>query len=533
MNRSHLAAGCAALTCVAFLLASCMEELENTGKIGSTTFKPEIGIPLVNSTFTMEEFLTEGGSKARVSEQSGVMVLTYDDSLYSPNAESVFILPDQKSPVISITGAEVSFPSPGSSVTISKSITFAFNTLSGDALDSIQIKTGRMLFSLASTFPSNVDVTISIPSLKQQGIGFQKNASFAGAGTLSPSADLQASTLDLTVGGTTSNTVTFAIVATITDTGVPIDDMDRLSCSFDMEDLGFSALFGNVKTRNFSLSTRSINVDIFGNGSGGSIAFQSAVVRLDINNDFGMPVGFDIQNIAVKEEDESTIALTGPAVSAPANPYLIDGPSYAQTGQSVSTEIAINSGNSNMEELFSTLPYYLEYGFGVVLDPLDNAQDFVFDDSRLAVGVHLELPFHGKLAALTISREYDFDGLGIDDIQEGLVSIKTINELPLDAAVQVYFVDASGTVLDSLFANPSIIKGAQVNSDGFAEGHAEVISEVPVLQEKVDRINQAEQLMVRAVLHTTDQGAVPVKFAAEDKLQISIGLRAKVPYELN
>src|SRR5687767_7430298 len=106
MKRLHLAAACVSFTCITFIVASCMEELDDTDKIGSVTFAPEIVFPLVNSTFTMEEFLTEGGSKARISEQSGVMVVTYDDSISTPAAETVFTIPDQQSPVISITGAE-------------------------------------------------------------------------------------------------------------------------------------------------------------------------------------------------------------------------------------------------------------------------------------------------------------------------------------------------------------------------------------------------------------------------------------------
>lgn len=533
MNKRPFAAAIVCFLCTSFVLISCMEELENTDRIAGTTFEPEIGLPLVNSTFTMEEFLTEGGSKAKVSEQSGIMVLTYDASIFTPAAETVFIIPDQQSPVISISGADVTFPSPGSSVTVSKSITFAFNASSGDNLDSIRFKAGQMLFSLNSTFPAGIDLAISIPSLEQQGVSVQQRASFTGPGTLTPSVDLQGASLDLTANGTTTNTVTFAVTATITDTGQPIDNTHRLDCSFDMSGLGFRALFGNVNTRIFSFDPDSINVDIFGEGSAGSISLISPAVRLDISNSFGLPVGFDIQRIAVIEQDESVIPLTGPAVSAPANPYLIDGPSYAQIGQSVSTEININSGNSNMAELFSSLPYYLEHQFGAVLDAPGNTQDFVLDSSRLAINVHLELPFHGKFSALTISKQYDFDGLGIDDIQEGIVRVKTVNELPLDAAVQVYFVDVSGAVLDSLFTNPSIIEGAQVDADGFTQDNAQVITEVPVMQAKVDRINQAEYLLVRAAMHTTNQGAVPVKFAVTDKLQISIGLQAKLPYKLN
>ena len=533
MNRLHFGAACVSFTCIAFILASCMEELENTDRIGSITFQPEIGFPLVNSTFTMEEFLTKGGSKARISEQSGIMVLTYDDSIFSPDAEAIFTIPDQQSPVISITGPEVIFPSPGSSVTLSKSITFAFNPTPGDNLDSILIKAGQMLFSLSSTFPANIDLAISVPSLENQGMGLEQNSSFTGPGTLSPSSDLAGATLDLTVNGTTTNTITFSITATITDTGQPIDNTHRLDCSFGMSSLGFRGLFGDIGTRTFPLSADSINVDVVGDGLEGSIEFLSPAIILDIRNSFGLPVGFDIQNISVIEQDNSAIQLTGPAVSAPANPYLLNGPSYSQIGYSIATPVDLNSSNSNMAQLFSSLPYFLEYQFGAVLDPPGNTKNFVLDNSRLAIGVHLELPFHGKISSLTISKQYDFGGLGIDDIGESIVRVKTINEFPLDAAVQVYFVDVSGAVLDSLFTNPSIIGAAQVDSDGFTDDNTEVITEISVAREKADRINQAEYLSIRAEMRTTNQGTVPVKFSATDRLHVSIGVQGAVEYQLN
>ena len=66
-----------------------------------------------------------------------------------------------------------------------------------------------------------------------------------------------------------------------------------------------------------------------------------------------------------------------------------------------------------------------------------------------------------------------------------------------------------------------------LKSGGDPELAAEVVKIVS------DRINQAEYLLVRAEMHTTNQGASPVKFAVADKLQVSIGLRAKVQYKLN
>src|SRR5688572_16173666 len=100
------------ILCAILICASCLEELDDLDKLKPTTFSPQVEFPLVNSDFTMEEFLTEGESNATITEQSGVMVLTYDDTITTPGGENFFLLPDQQSPTISIQGPDVTFPSP-------------------------------------------------------------------------------------------------------------------------------------------------------------------------------------------------------------------------------------------------------------------------------------------------------------------------------------------------------------------------------------------------------------------------------------
>ena len=526
----------ALLLAIAFILASCLEELEKTDKIKSTTLQPVVEFPLVNSNFSMEEFLIEGKSKAKISEQGGIMVLTYDDSLSTPPGDTFFSLPDQQSPTLSITGPEVSFPSPGATVTVSKNLTFAFNTSQSESLDSILIKAGRMVFQMNSTFPANIQLAVSIPSLKIRGAGFQQNFQFNGAGNQNPSTNLQTSSLDLTVNGTTTNTITFSITATITDTGQPINSTHRLDFSFRLEDQFFRGLFGDLGTHAFQFKADSLNVDIFNNADNafnGNVELLSPSFNLTMGNSFGIPIRFDIQNIS-GVRNNAAISLNGPAVNSPLNPYLLNAPSRTQVGQAVASEVSITSLNSNLGQLISSLPKYLFYQFDFTLNPPPPAasRNFVLDDSRLTIGVHLELPFHGRVSGLSLSRQFDFDGLGIDNVEESFIIVKTVNESPLEASVQLYFVDSDGTVLDSLFTTRSILKGAPVDANGFTQGETAVTTEVTVTQSKVDRIEQAEFLVINAVMATTNNGAVPVKFSAIDKLKVTVGVKTQLEYEL-
>jgi hypothetical protein len=518
---------------IALMLVSCLEELDKTDKIANSTLQPAIEFPLINSEFNLEEFLTEGNSKADIYEQDGLMVITYDDSVSTPIGDVFFFLPDQQSPTLSITGPEVAFPSTGGSVVITKSMTFAFNTSQGESLDSIMLKAGQMMFQMNSTFTAGISASIDILSLRIGGSEFQQDFTFNGPDTQNPSIDLQGSLLDLTVNGTNANTISFSITVTITDTGQPINATDRFDCSFGLNGLQFRGMFGDLGSPAFPFSSDSIDVDVFDNAFSGTVELLSPAITLNLKNSFGIPIGFDIQNISAIKSN-TTIDLSGSAVGTPNNPYRLDAPSHSQIGETVTTQIALTPTNSNIPQLISSLPNFLSYRFGIGLNPgLSPAKNFVMDDSRLNIGVHLELPFHGRMSGLSISKQFDFDGLGIDDIEQSFIKLKTVNELPLDVDIQIYFTDVSGNVLDSLFTNPSIIKGANVDANGFTETGAEWTSEVTVTQAKIDRIEQAEYLVMTATMSTTNKGTVPVKFAATDKIKIALGVHTRITYELN
>lgn len=511
---------------------SCLEEIDNLDKLQKTTLRPIVDIPLVNSEFTMKDFLTEGKSKAKISEQNGVMVLLYKDSIETPSGDKYFTLPNQQSPVVSIDGPAVSFPSPGATVTITKNATFSFAPSQGEVLDSILAKSGDLAIAINSTFPANIALTVSIPSIKIAKIGYQKDFAFAGSGAQSSNVDLQNSKIDLTGSGGSTNTITFSITAKITDTGQPINSTHHLNFNFGLTNLKFRAMFGTLGTRNVLLNADSINVDVFDNTFNGNVELLSPSVKLTMQNSFGIPISFDIKNI-IGLKEMTVLPLSGAALSAPLNPYTLNAPAISQRGQSVSSSLSLTSTNSNLVQLISSLPTYLSYQFSLVLNPNGPVKNFVQDDSKVKVIVDLELPFHGKASNLVLTREYDFDGLGVDDAGDTKIKLKTVNETPLDAYIQVYFASSTGTIIDSLFTDRSILKGAPVDANGFTQTSATVTKEVALTNAKVDRINQAKKLLVVGSIFTSANGTVPVKLTATDKLKIAIGVSSKLEYTLN
>jgi hypothetical protein len=513
---------------------ACLEEIERFGKIESMSLGPLVDIPLGYATFDAAEFLTEGESDAQIVDQAGVLTLTYDDEITSPSAASYFTIPNQQSPSIVITGSEVTFPSSGASVTLVRPVTFSFTPAQGEQFDSLWLNSGNIVVETSSTFAASVQLSFTSPTIELNGVPFSQNFSFNTPGNQTIPRSLDNHTLDLTLNGTATNTVSFSITAVITDNGEAISSSDQISLSFSLNTLRFRALFGQLGTRTFQIPTDSIGFDVLAGLSSKNFVLLSPLLDIQTSNSFGLPVSFNIVNFEGITSDNAAVRLTGAAVSTPANPYLIAAPTYAQVGQSVTSNITISGQNSNLGTIIGSLPAYLSYSFSSTLNPGSAVpQNFVLDTSRVHIAVHAELPFHGQAEEISFSKRMSFGGIGVESIDETAFKIRTTNEFPFEAKIQAYFLSSTGVVIDSLFTDATIIKAADVDASGFTTSANEFITSVPVTQAKIDRINQATEIEIAAGISTTNNGTVPVKFSTTDRLSVAIGVHTRIRYNIN
>lgn len=517
---------------ICFSLISCLEELEKTDKIESIDLEPVIEFPLVSSSFSMREMLTEGNSKAGIQDKNGVMTLTYSENISSGPASRFFLIPNQQSPTLEIRGADFVFPSPSGTVQLPpRTISFQANSTDGENLDSMMLKTGSLAFTVNSNMPANVQLRIELPGIKTTPTGLVQQISFNGPTNQVVNQTLSNTKVDLTENGTTRGKFQFRITATITGTGQPINNNHYIRCSFSLSSITFKALFGDLGVKDVTIED-SVDLDVFDNAFKGNFNLLSPSISLDLKNSFGVPVRFRIQNIRA-EKGNTSIALTGAAVNSPLNPYLINAPLYRSPVQPTSTTVSLAPTNSNISSLVSSLPNYLRYGFNLELNPFSATRNFVVDDSELTIGLNVELPFHGQVKGLTLSKRFDFDGLGVGDAEQASIRLKTVNSSPLDMAIQVYFLNQNGVKLDSLFQNSSILKGAPVNASGVVSGSATVTLDVPLTVAKFDRIDAAKFIDIQATVSTTNNGNTPVKVSVSDKVSMSMGARLKLKYSTN
>lgn len=518
---------------LSLFLHACLEELKDADKIATITLSPTVEFPLIASDFTFTEFLTEGKTTGAINNSTGLLVLTYKDTLLSEQANKIFFVPNQQSPKITITGPSIVFPSPGGVATVSQSKTFTFQAAQGEKFDSIWFNAGSLTMNVISTLPAQVAVTLSIPSFKKQGQPFLQTVTFTGATNQHPVFDISGTSLDLTKGGTTTNSLTFFVSATVHDTG-GIIGTTNIQVDFALKNLQFKGLFGRLGTHDIALPEQTTNIDIFNNVEEGTFRLEEPSLLLDIDNSFGFSSQLDIGEIEAVKENGDAVPLQGSAIQLPLNPYSIAGPSLQDLGEIVTTPVVLNAGNSNVADLIEALPHDLHYQFSGKLNPSNTAGNFVLDTSRLTVRLGMELPFYGRVSGLALTKTIDFEGLGIDGLQEATLRLSTINGFALDVHLQGYFVDDNDHVLDSLFTDGTLLmKAASVNAEGEPTASTELTREVPLSRERLDRINTATALRINAIISTINNGTTSIKIISDQRLRVKVGVSAKVEYSVN
>ncbi len=521
------------LLLIPFLLSACLEELEDIDKAEVGTLNPDVAIPLVSSNFTMEEFLREGNSVAAISEENGVILLSYNDTIISQSADSLLAIQDQVSPDLVVSGTAMSAIPPNSSQSFTRSATFNINNSGGDQLDSIWLSAGDLMSSVQVEAPVSGNVTITFSSIQQTGQPIQQTLTWTFDGTnssqtINANDDLAGASIVLTTGGAT-NEISFEATITITNEGTPVANTDEVRINFSLSNLEFAGIFGDISTRNITTPRKSVDIDIFNNINEGAFQLDDPRLELSFINSFGLPVALGIDRIRAEAQDGSIIALTGELVNTQ-SPFLLDAPNFNEIGESKTSSIAFNNSNSNLNELLNSFPSEFFYRFPGQIDPNDIVNNFVLAESEIDIFLNIEIPLSGTISALQIVKTFDFDGKGISELNEATIIINTINTFPLDARLQVYFLDDASNPIDSLYDdnNGRLMNAAEIDSDGFSTIPGELNDRVFVDADEIDRIDQATQLVIRVQLQTANGGVIPIKISPSNNLQVNIGIESEL-----
>ncbi len=523
-------------------LFSCIEKELDFENIKTQNWNSEWAVPLINSTFTFNDFFSDTTDFVHEGED-GLITLVFESEELASETIGDIEIPDQidvYDTVFSIPD-EVFLIPPGEALpddTISFPITFELSE-PGLRIDSTRLKSGHYRFSFKTDLNwSEASVQVTLPNIvnffTNDPLGFIVDIGNPNGMDITIDTLINMEDYSLVFEQSTAGQGAIIINAVVS---IVTDDNNNNSPYFvnienGFEDLEFVSLFGYVGFQERPMQD-TIVLDVFSNNIGGNFVFADNSIRFDITaiNSFGMPVTLDIVECkAVREGDDPAsvdIYLFGEG-----NPNEIDinYPDIYQVGESVITEIS--SENSNIAEAMNISPDKIIFDIWGLLNPDADSTltNFLLDTSMISAFIQVELDLFGAVNNFKVADTLELDLGETEEIKSLLFVVDIENGFPLNTFMQLEFVDSLYNVVHTLFpSDEQIMMAAPV---GPAPGYrvaqpVRKLTQFEINEEAMQNVFMAKQIIFYATLSTSDEF---VKIYSDYSLDLKLGVKAEIGF---
>jgi hypothetical protein len=163
----------------------------------------------------------------------------------------------------------------------------------------------------------------------------------------------------------------------------------------------------------------------------------------------------------------------------------------------------------------------------MTVNPRQLENNFILRESTVSMDVELEIPLHGSLAgaALKDTVEMDFrDNKHINWIE---LNINVFNGFPLEAKIQVDFLDEQNQKLFSLFENYpyNIIESGLTDDEGYVVMPRNKLTRVMLNQIEILKLAFAKSAVISANFGTSSNGEKMIRILSDYEISVNIGAR--------
>lgn len=527
-------------------LTSCKKELFELDKLRDPVWEPSLAIPLINSTLEVPDILDRfDNEEIIVVDSDGLLALRYTSELFSINAEQLLQLQDQSANVtFSLSPAQIVALETGSgTATVNQTVNYSFATSNGEQLTDITFKDGNLTFDYVNTLPHNASVAITIPGLTLGGTAFTAVHTVPAGGTISIAVPLAGRVLDLTAGGSLTNTFQVQLGITFTQSGTGATPLNTFSATIGLKSYRFSLVRGDIGQPVINTNLDSVRVRLFENSIDGNVFWEDPRIRAIFTNSYGLPVQVDVNTLQSRSNTNPAITLTGTPFGQGSTLQILGASSLLSPAVS-SFFMDRNSPNSNIVTVANSSPTKVIYDIRIQGNPGTGPfNNFLADTSSVKLEMEFELPFWGRADNFTKVDSTRFDSLQWDDveqIQAVTFRLAIDNGFPVEAYGQVYFMDSSGVVIDSLLQDPAaaIFGAAKVDPVTLrVTERTKAITDIVLDRGKLDYLNSKNffknGIMVsKGVAFTTNLGTTNVKVFQDYNMNLRLGVKVDLRQDI-
>lgn len=523
---------------VSVVMAGCVKE-ELTITDPSANIQPVFGVPLVHADISAQRVIDRFDPNGEVLvEVDEVLSLVYRDTLEIIRASDYLTFPDQSlSETYTLTPVDLSELAQDGQVTI-EGMEIASLDLGGDRLDSVRFGTGHFGLEVTADGQSPISGQFSLvdPITDEPLVVFEWNNQ-TGPVYLDSQTALDDRLFRLINDGNHTNGLKFTYTLTLENSGVTPQNIDF---NAEFTDASIIGAGGYIMPRTVQIETFSSHVSIFDSEFHGTLRFEDPRINLSIDNGFGLsvqPVPHRLEGVNIHDE---SLVVSGenieplPVIAAAAAPGMV---------QETVVTITNASMTPTVTDFMAFEPKFVYGDLAMRINPDDDANSFVDSSSAVEVRFGVEIPLYGSVADYWLIDTTAVDLTDLVETAEDYEEIEEIqfrmhveNALPVDAGVQLVFLDSLSQPVDSLFEDiRTVVPSAPVDLTGNpgSPDYGRVIGtttttvDVPISNDRAQSLRSATQVVVKIEGHTTSNGDHPIRVYPEDHIHVHLAAKAK------
>lgn len=345
---------------------------------------------------------------------------------------------------------------------MSRSEDTPLNNMGKIKLTKAALKSGMLNVKATSSTTERIYYDFELPLATKNGVPFKASGSIPPSNGITPGQldvnfDFSGYNIDLRgSAGNSYNLIHNVIKARIQQSGqaVHISQQDSLAIEMVFENVKPSYAEGFLGTDTISIGPGEVEFDLFNDFDVDEVSFKELNLTMDFVNGIGADGYLVVENLAAANGAQTqTIqnVAAGNIAKAQNNPFR---PSY--------TNIVAN-GSSKPEDLLSLKPNKIGYSGKVYLNKDANEYDlsgFAYDTSTIRANVNMELPLNLSAKKFVLVDTIDFSGKEIKEpIGSGSLNLLAYNGYPLDAAVELVFLNEQNVELDRVTSGREVLAG--------------------------------------------------------------------------
>ena len=473
-------------------------------------YEAEFALPLINSRVTIKDILDNDGSIDQLMvDLDGTLRFQYQGTEIRREGAEVFEqLTGDFPPVFPVLLPETRFP---------------LSLISDIELDRLDFKGGQLVYYFENSNPENLSVEFEFSSLQQGGAPLRVTAevpAFSGVGLL-PAVTNRDGPIDLSTYQLLPDDNEIVLRYAAKNAG----GQDRLLANFviQIQNPSFSYAEGYLGQFVIEGVEDAVGIDFVERYAASNIQFADPRAMLFVEHSFGVPIQAQINEFIVQnangteQEVESTQIDQGLSFSYPG---------LDEVGTMVSEIFTFDKNNSNILALFAGNPVSMIYDVDALVNPEANPDlvGFITDSSYYTLQLMVDLPLFGSADDYVLRDTLEFNLREEDEIERASFKIIAENELGVDATVQVHFLDAQGSLIETLFIDRQLIaQAALVDDTGLATSPAVTTTFVETDAVRSERIRQASQMALEIGFSTETNRPNPVRILEQQGLRVKMG----------